>query len=82
MLQGVECPGIHSVFILLYLRVKMIYTPFDSRGTTDAEKVARSDEVLSQLRLTHVADTYLGDELIRGVSTGERKVGLQLRLSL
>ncbi|TPX32375.1 hypothetical protein SmJEL517_g04537 [Synchytrium microbalum] len=43
------------------------------RGTTDAEHRARVDQVLQQLRLSHIADTYIGDELVRGVSTGEKK---------
>ncbi|KNC54353.1 uncharacterized protein AMSG_10348 [Thecamonas trahens ATCC 50062] len=38
-----------------------------------ATRVARVEKVIAQLELTHVADSRIGDRLIRGISGGERR---------
>ena len=43
------------------------------RHCTPAERVARVDEVIASLRLNGAQNTPVGDELIRGVSSGEKK---------
>ncbi|KAI9024561.1 hypothetical protein DFJ74DRAFT_767128 [Hyaloraphidium curvatum] len=43
------------------------------RGTTKEERIARVDEVIAGLKLTNAQNTPVGDELIRGVSSGEKK---------
>ncbi|KAI9003433.1 hypothetical protein DFJ74DRAFT_694843 [Hyaloraphidium curvatum] len=43
------------------------------RSCTAAERSARVDEVIAALHLGQARDTRLGDEVARGVSTGERK---------
>ncbi|KAJ1978287.1 hypothetical protein H4R34_003261 [Dimargaris verticillata] len=46
-----------------------------------SDKAAKVDRILDALRLTGVADTYIGDAMIRGVSGGERKrtaIGVEL----
>ncbi|TPX31121.1 hypothetical protein SmJEL517_g05455 [Synchytrium microbalum] len=51
------------------------------RGSTHAEISARVDEVLESLRMTEAQHTPVGDELIRGVSSGEKKrteVGIEM----
>ncbi|TPX32918.1 hypothetical protein SmJEL517_g04082 [Synchytrium microbalum] len=51
------------------------------RGSTHAEIVARVDEVLESLKMTGAQHTPVGDELIRGVSSGEKKrteVGIEM----
>ncbi|KAJ2658247.1 hypothetical protein IWW48_004103 [Coemansia sp. RSA 1200] len=48
---------------------------------TDREKKNRVDEVMRQLRLSHIADTQIGGNNMRGVSGGERKrvsIGIEL----
>ncbi|KAI8839226.1 P-loop containing nucleoside triphosphate hydrolase protein [Chytridium lagenaria] len=40
---------------------------------TNEEKNRRSEEVLKSLRLTKAADTRIGDDVVRGVSGGEKK---------
>lgn len=45
------------------------------------EKKDRVEQVIAQLGLTKCADTYIGNNLIRGVSGGERKrtsIGVEL----
>ncbi|KAL2620685.1 hypothetical protein R1flu_000890 [Riccia fluitans] len=42
-------------------------------ATPYADKVARVQTVLEELGLTHVADTRIGNESLRGVSGGERR---------
>ncbi|CAD5118409.1 DgyrCDS7118 [Dimorphilus gyrociliatus] len=45
------------------------------------EKKKRVDDILAELGLTHVADSKVGTEMIRGVSGGERKrtnIGMEL----
>ncbi|KAJ3319068.1 ABC transporter G member 22 [Blyttiomyces sp. JEL0837] len=39
----------------------------------DAELELRVQEILNGLKLSHIADTRIGNELIRGVSSGEKK---------
>ncbi|KXS21192.1 P-loop containing nucleoside triphosphate hydrolase protein [Gonapodya prolifera JEL478] len=51
------------------------------RSATPEERVARVDEVIKNLRMTNAANTFVGDELIRGVSSGEKKrleVGIEM----
>ncbi|KXS20281.1 P-loop containing nucleoside triphosphate hydrolase protein [Gonapodya prolifera JEL478] len=51
------------------------------REATHEERIARVDEVIKNLRLTNAMNTYVGDELIRGVSSGEKKrleVGIEM----
>ncbi|TPX37233.1 hypothetical protein SmJEL517_g00987 [Synchytrium microbalum] len=51
------------------------------RGSTHAQIVARVDDVLESLRMTSAQHTPVGDELIRGVSSGEKKrteVGIEM----
>ncbi len=43
------------------------------RNSTHEERVARVDEVIAGLKLTNAQNTPVGDELIRGVSSGEKK---------
>ncbi|KAI9007676.1 hypothetical protein DFJ74DRAFT_773213 [Hyaloraphidium curvatum] len=43
------------------------------RHSTKEERIARVDEVISGLKLTNAQNTPVGDELIRGVSSGEKK---------
>ncbi|KAJ1796634.1 hypothetical protein LPJ59_003628 [Coemansia sp. RSA 2399] len=48
---------------------------------TDEEKMQRVDDVMRQLRLSHIADTNIGGPGMRGVSGGERKrvsIGIEL----
>ncbi|KAJ2661335.1 hypothetical protein IWW48_002488 [Coemansia sp. RSA 1200] len=48
---------------------------------TDEEKLKRVDDVMRQLRLSHIADTMIGGGGMRGVSGGERKrvsIGIEL----
>ncbi|KAJ2651813.1 hypothetical protein GGH99_007625, partial [Coemansia sp. RSA 1285] len=48
---------------------------------TDREKKSRVDEIMRQLRLSHIADTQIGGNNMRGVSGGERKrvsIGIEL----
>ncbi|KAI9501389.1 P-loop containing nucleoside triphosphate hydrolase protein [Coemansia spiralis] len=48
---------------------------------TDADKRERVETVMRQLRLSHIADTPIGGQGIRGVSGGERKrvsIGMEL----
>lgn len=40
---------------------------------TKAQKIARAEEVLSQLGLRHCADTLIGSEFVKGISGGERR---------
>lgn len=51
------------------------------RTMTDEQKEARVDSIIAELGLKKVQDTYVGNELVRGVSGGERKrvnVGTEL----
>ncbi|KAJ3338504.1 ABC transporter G member 22 [Gonapodya sp. JEL0774] len=51
------------------------------RDATKEERLARVDEVIKNLRLTNAVNTYVGDELIRGLSSGEKKrleVGIEM----
>ncbi|TPX37078.1 hypothetical protein SmJEL517_g00983 [Synchytrium microbalum] len=51
------------------------------RGSTHAQIVGRVDDVLESLRMTDAQHTPVGDELIRGVSSGEKKrteVGIEM----
>lgn len=43
------------------------------RHSSKEEKLARVEEVISALDLEKARDTVVGDELLRGVSSGERK---------
>ncbi|KAI9009267.1 P-loop containing nucleoside triphosphate hydrolase protein, partial [Hyaloraphidium curvatum] len=43
------------------------------RAATKDERIARVDEVIAGLKLTNAQNTPVGDELIRGVSSGEKK---------
>ncbi len=43
------------------------------RNSTKEERVARVDEVIAGLKLTNAQNTPVGDELVRGVSSGEKK---------
>lgn len=43
---------------------------------TRKDREERVNQVIETLGLTAVADSYVGDELVRGISTGERKVGI------
>jgi ABC-type multidrug transport system ATPase subunit len=43
------------------------------RNSTKEERIARVDEVIAGLKLTNAQNTPVGDELIRGVSSGEKK---------
>jgi ABC-type multidrug transport system ATPase subunit len=48
---------------------------------TDEEKMAQVEAVIQELRLTHVADSKIGGELVRGISGGEKRrvsIGIQL----
>lgn len=50
-------------------------------SVTVKEKKERVNEILSELGLSHVADSKVGTEMIRGVSGGERKrtnIGMEL----
>ena len=50
-------------------------------GTTDAMRESRVATVLKQLRLDQVADRPVGDDLVRGLSGGERRrvsIGLEM----
>src|SRR5271169_3653163 len=38
-----------------------------------AHKIARAEEVLSQLGLNHCADTLIGSEFVKGISGGEKR---------
>ncbi|KAJ1769721.1 hypothetical protein IW140_005174 [Coemansia sp. RSA 1813] len=52
-----------------------------SKKYTDQEKLQRVDDVMRQLRLSHIADTNIGGHGMRGVSGGERKrvsIGIEL----
>ncbi|KAJ2854051.1 hypothetical protein GGI22_004632, partial [Coemansia erecta] len=52
-----------------------------SKKYTDEEKIQRVDDVMRQLRLSHIADTNIGGPGMRGVSGGERKrvsIGIEL----
>ncbi|KAJ2553512.1 hypothetical protein EV175_002912 [Coemansia sp. RSA 1933] len=52
-----------------------------SKKYTDDEKLQRVDDVMRQLRLSHIADTNIGGHGMRGVSGGERKrvsIGIEL----
>ncbi|KAJ1801592.1 hypothetical protein LPJ59_000157 [Coemansia sp. RSA 2399] len=52
-----------------------------SKKYTYEEKKQRVDDVMRQMRLSHVADTRIGDAGMRGVSGGERKrvsIGIEL----
>lgn len=51
------------------------------REATQADRIARVDEVIASLRLTPAQNTPVGDELIRGVSSGEKKVRLERHTS-
>lgn len=51
---------------------------------TRAEKKAKVDEMIEVLGLKKCADTYIGNELIRGVSGGEKKrtsIGVELLIN-
>jgi len=51
------------------------------RSSTDAELRALTDRMLDELHLTKCADTFIGGDLVKGVSGGERKrtsVGVEL----
>ncbi|KAI9003916.1 hypothetical protein DFJ74DRAFT_694128 [Hyaloraphidium curvatum] len=43
------------------------------RHSTKEERIARVDDVFAGLNLTNAQNTPVGDELIRGVSSGEKK---------
>jgi ABC-type molybdenum transport system ATPase subunit/photorepair protein PhrA len=43
------------------------------RNSTKEERMQRVDEVIAGLKLTNAQNTPVGDELIRGVSSGEKK---------
>jgi len=43
------------------------------RSSTKEERIARVDEVIAGLKLTNAQNTPVGDELVRGVSSGEKK---------
>ena len=43
------------------------------RNSTNEERIARVDEVIAGLKLTNAQNTPVGDELVRGVSSGEKK---------
>ncbi|KAI9009270.1 hypothetical protein DFJ74DRAFT_711544 [Hyaloraphidium curvatum] len=43
------------------------------RHSTKEERIARVDDVIAGLKLTNAQNTPVGDELIRGVSSGEKK---------
>ncbi len=48
---------------------------------TTAQKMKRVDEIISQLRLSHVANTRIGDSMKRGISGGEKRrvsIGIEL----
>ncbi|KAJ2399684.1 hypothetical protein GGI23_002501 [Coemansia sp. RSA 2559] len=52
-----------------------------SKKYTEDEKNQRVEDVMRQMRLSHVADTRIGDSGMRGVSGGERKrvsIGIEL----
>lgn len=54
------------------------------KETTYDEKSANVDEVIHDLGLTHVADTWIGTPFTRGVSGGQRKrtaIGMELIVS-
>mmetsp|Transcript_16907 Transcript_16907/g.28132 ORF Transcript_16907/g.28132 Transcript_16907/m.28132 type:complete len:618 (+) Transcript_16907:264-2117(+) len=51
------------------------------RSTTNSEKRQLVDRMIADLKLSSSADTLIGDELIRGISGGEKKrtaVGIEL----
>jgi ABC-type multidrug transport system ATPase subunit len=43
------------------------------REATKEERIARVDEVIAGLKLTDAQNTPIGDELIRGLSSGEKR---------
>lgn len=48
---------------------------------TETQKAARVEKIIQELGLSKAADTYIGSELVRGVSGGERRraaIGLEL----
>jgi len=52
-----------------------------SSDISSKEKESRVDQILGELGLSHVADSKVGNEFIRGVSGGERKrtnIGMEL----
>ncbi|CDF32154.1 unnamed protein product [Chondrus crispus] len=50
-------------------------------SVSETQKVARVDKIIQELGLTKAKDTYVGSELVRGVSGGERRraaIGVEL----
>eukprot|EP00177_Eucheuma_denticulatum_P008708 GFKZ01015826.1.p1 GENE.GFKZ01015826.1~~GFKZ01015826.1.p1 ORF type:complete len:669 (-),score=81.68 GFKZ01015826.1:947-2953(-) len=50
-------------------------------SVSEAQKVARVDRIIQELSLTKCKDTYIGSEIVRGVSGGERRrtaIGVEL----
>lgn len=48
---------------------------------TEIQKVSRVDKIIQELGLTKAKDTYIGSEIVRGVSGGERRraaIGVEL----
>jgi len=51
------------------------------RHMTKFQKVARAEQVLSQLGLRHCADTLVGSEFVKGISGGEkRRVSIAIQI--
>ncbi|KAH7415646.1 hypothetical protein KP509_14G055400 [Ceratopteris richardii] len=68
-------PQSDALFPLLSVRETLLFSAQLRLppSVSKADKHARVDSLLSELRLTHVADTRIGNEDIRGLSGGERR---------
>ncbi|KAI8852232.1 hypothetical protein BC829DRAFT_430845 [Chytridium lagenaria] len=52
-----------------------------SGSCTELERVTKVEEILSGLKLDHIGDTPVGNELLRGISSGEKKrldIGIEM----
>lgn len=72
-----------SMFAELTVREQILYAArlALSGEVTEAQKIARVDRIIQELGLSKAANTYIGSEIVRGVSGGERRraaIGVEL----
>lgn len=72
-----------TMFAELTVREQIMYAArLALPGTvSEAQKLARVDRIIQELSLTKCKDTYIGSEIVRGVSGGERRrtaIGVEL----
>lgn len=72
-----------TMFAELTVREQILYSARLAlpSNVSEAQKVARVDKIIQELGLSKCQDTYIGSELVRGVSGGERRraaIGVEL----